>query len=110
MKNFTQSGETLTVTAPYAVSGGNGVLVGSLFGVAAADALNGAAVEVKTKGVFDLVALGTDTASVGAKIYWDNSNRRVTTTATSNTLIGVATAAKGSGATVASVYLDGCIR
>lgn len=110
MKNFVQTGETITVTAPYAVNAGDGVLVGTLFGVACVAAANGADVEIKNEGVFDMTALSSDTATQGTKIYWDNTNRRVTVTATSNTLIGAAVAAKAAAATTARVYLDGTVR
>jgi predicted RecA/RadA family phage recombinase len=110
MKNFVQSGEFLTVAAPYQVSSGGGLLVGSLFGVATYDAANGANVEIATEGVFDITALTADTGTVGAKMYWDNTNKRLTVTASGNTLVGVLTAAKGGTDTTARVYLDGCIR
>lgn len=110
MKNRTQDGETLTLAAPYDVASGAGMLVGSLFAVATSAALSGATVEACTEGVFVLTALSTDTASVGAKLYWDNTNKRLTTTSASNTLVGVATVAKTNGQTTATVYVDGCIR
>lgn len=110
MKNFVQTGDVITVPAPYAVSSGQGVLVGSLFGVATCDAANGANVDIVPEGVFDITALTSDTGTVGAKMYWDSTNKRLTTTATSNTLVGALTAAKGSSDTTARVYLDGVIR
>lgn len=110
MKNYVQSGDLITVTAPYAVSSGQGVLVGSLFGVATCDAANGASVDIMTEGVFDITALTSDTGTAGAKMYWDNTNKRLTTTTTSNTLVGVLTVAKGGSDATARVYLDGCIR
>lgn len=110
MKNFVQSGEVVTVTAPYAVTSGQGVLVGSLFGVAACDAANGASVEIATEGVFDIAALTADTGTQGTKMYWDNTNKRLTTTLTSNTLVGCLTVAKAGTDTTARVYLDGAIR
>lgn len=107
MKNYVQPGDTLTLTAPYAVSAGDGALVGTnIFGVACGTYANGAEGEFKTCGVFDLTTLGTDTPSVGTIAYWDNTNKRVTTTSTSNTKIGVFTAAKGSGVTVGRVRLN----
>lgn len=107
MKNFVQDGDVVTVAAPYALSSGQGALVGSLFGVATNGAASGASVELIIEGVVTLAALGTDTASVGAKAYWDNTNRRVTTTATSNSLIGVFLAAKASGDATATLRLNG---
>ena len=105
MKNYVQDGDTVTLPAPYAVTSGQGALVGSLFGVANHDAASGADCEFDTEGVFDVTALGTDTATPGAKLYWDNTNRRLTTTATNNTLVGVAVATKAAGATTARVRL-----
>ena len=105
-----QEGEILTVTAPYALASGDGCLVGSLFGIANFAAASGAPVEITTEGVFPIPALSTDTATVGTKAYWDNTNKRITTTLTSNVLVGAFTYVKASGETVAAVYLDGAIR
>lgn len=96
MKNFIQPGDVLTVAAPANVASGAGVLVGSLFGVAAAAALSGAPVEIATRGVFDLPKVGSQAWTVGARVYWDGT--ACTTTASTNKLIGVAAAAVGSGA------------
>jgi predicted RecA/RadA family phage recombinase len=98
MKNFVQEGDAIAVAAPYALTAGQGALVGSLFGVAAADADNGAEVVLVTQGVFDLTKVGSQAWTVGALIYWDNTNRRTTNVSTSNTLIGKAVLAVGSGA------------
>ena len=38
MKNSVQPGNTMTLTAPYAVTSGDGLLVGSIFGIASGDA------------------------------------------------------------------------
>lgn len=105
MKNFVQEGDNITVTAPAAVSSGAGVLVGSLFGVAVADAANGAAVTVSTRGVFGLAKKSAQAVSQGAKVYWDNTNSECTTTATGNTLIGVATTAALAADTTVDVRL-----
>lgn len=110
MKNFVQPGNVITVAAPYAVASSQGVLVGTLFGVATTDAANGTPVEIAREGVFDIAAVTADTAGQGAKIYWDNAARRLTTTATNNTLVGALTAAKGGSDTTARVLLDGVVR
>ena len=44
MKNFVQPSNTITLTAPYAVASGDGLLVGSIFGVAAGAAALGESV------------------------------------------------------------------
>jgi hypothetical protein len=47
--------------------------------------------------------------AVGAKVYWDDSAKVATITATDNTLIGVAVQAVGDGAdeTIGRVWLNG---
>lgn len=109
MKNFVQPGVNITVTAPYALTAGDGCLVGILFGIAAGTYLNGATdAELVTEGVFDITALSTDTASGSTLVaaYWDNTNKRITTTASGNTKVGVIVAAKASGETTARVRLN----
>lgn len=100
MKNFIQDGDTLTVPAPYALVSGAGCLVGSLFGVASADALITAEVEIKTTGVFDFPKAATQAWTVGVRVYWDDAAKNVTTNAAAgvNKLIGVAALAVAGGA------------
>ena len=109
MRNYIQKGETLTLAAPYAVSSGGGALIGSIFGVAANDYANGEEGEFQVAGVFDLVReSGASTAwTVGTLIYWDNTNKRTTKTATSNKLIGVAAKAAADGDATGRVRLNG---
>lgn len=109
MQNFVSNGGTATVTAPYALASGAGALVGTMFGVAQAAADNGASVVLALTGVFDLVKVGSQAWAVGAAIYWDNTAKACTTTVGSNTKIGVAVAAVGSGAgeTTGRVRLNG---
>lgn len=109
MKNYVQKGETLTLTAPYAVSAGGGALVGSVFGVATNDYANGEEGEFQVAGVFDLTReTGASTGfTQGTLIYWDNTNKRVTKTLTSNKLIGVAAKAAADGDATARVRLNG---
>ena len=109
MKNYVQKGETLTLTAPYAVSSGGGVLVGAIFGVASNDYASGEDGEFQVAGVFDLTReTGASSGfTQGALIYWDNTNKRVTKTATSNKLIGVAARAAADGDATGRVRLNG---
>ncbi len=98
MKNFIQPGHTVTFAAPYDRSSGQGALIGTIFGVAQNDVLSGVDCPFCVEGVFELVKVGSQAWTEGAKIYWDNTNKYCTTTAMSNTLIGVCTKAVGSGA------------
>lgn len=109
MKNYIQKGEMLTLTAPYAVSSGGGALVGSIFGVAAADVANAAEGEFQVCGVFDLTReTGASSGfTAGTLIYWDNTNKRITKTSTANKLIGVAVKDAADGDATGRVRLNG---
>lgn len=108
MKNYIQSGDVMTVPAPAAVSSGDLVIVGSLIGVAQADAASGADVAIVTTGVFELAKTDSQAWTVGAPIYWDVSESEATTVSTDNTLIGVAAEAVAStaGLVLGKVKID----
>ncbi len=112
MKNYVQPGNTITLTAPYAVTSGDGLLVGSIFGVAAGTAALGDPVETAVVGVYDLKKVASQAWAVGDKIYWDNTAKNTTKTLTSNTLIGVATDVVAGGATdlIGRVRLNGAFQ
>ena len=108
MKTYVQPGNTITLTAPYAVASGDGLLVGSIFGVASGTAALGETVEAALTGVYDLKKVASQAWSVGDKVYWDNTAKEATKTTTSNTLIGVAieAVAGGAGDTIGRVRLN----
>jgi predicted RecA/RadA family phage recombinase len=87
MKNYIQEGAIVTVVAPAEVASGAGLLFGQLFGVALRAAANGAEVDVQVKGVVTLPKAAGSIA-VGVLLYWDNTNKRATTTASGNRPIG----------------------
>ena len=107
MKNFIETGDIVPVTAPAAVTSGGGVLVGSLFGIAVTDAANGAPVEIKTLGVFELPKTSAQAWSQGAPIYWDNTAKVATTASSGNTLIGKALEIAANPSGTGIVRLDG---
>lgn len=110
MKNYVQPGETITVVAPYALSPGDGCQVGAVFGISAGSYASGADAEVFVDdAVFDITALSTDTvaANTPTLAYWDNTNKRITTSSSGNTKVGVIIAVKASGDTTARVRLNG---
>lgn len=114
MKNFVQPGDQLTVAAPYNVNGGQGVLIGQLFGVAFSDALNGASVDIATVGVFDMAKPSQAIFTVGAPVYFDTATLTVrsgndddsNSAGTNEVCIGVAVAAAGAGQTTVRVRLS----
>lgn len=113
MKNFIQPGNTVSLIAPSGgVVSGNGYLIGALFVVALHSAAAGAAFEGVTEGCFTLAAEGAGSGQAiaqGALVYWDNTEKRCTATATNNTKIGCAITAKITTATAVDVRLNGTV-
>jgi predicted RecA/RadA family phage recombinase len=106
VKNYIQEGDRIALAAPYAVSSGGGALIGAVFGVAVTDLANAEVGTFVLDGVFTLPK-ATGAATLGAKAYWDNTNKNITATVGSNTLVGVFVAAYASGDTTANVRLNG---
>jgi len=105
MKNYLQKGAMITVAAAAAVSSGEGVLVGAMFGVAAGDAGIGDDVTIAREGVFILNKLSAQAWTVGAKVYWDNTAGQCTTVVSANTLIGYAAQAAADPSATGVVVL-----
>ena len=107
MKNYVQPGNIITVTAPYAVASGDGLLVGAIFGVASGTAALGEAVETAVEGVYDLKKVASQAWAAGDKIYWDNTAKNINVPGAGRFPVGVATEASGNGVTGVAVRLDG---
>lgn len=107
MKTFIQNGDVITVTAP---SGGvascDGVIVGSLFGIAAFTAAEDEAVEIATRGVYILPKNPTAVIAVGAQVAWDATEKRIDLPGTGLYPVGVVTEAASNGITTVRVRLD----
>lgn len=107
MKTKIQEGDKLELTAPYAVTSGDGLLVGAIFGVASFTAGNGEQVTAHTRGVFELPKLSTDVVAAGDPLWWDNTNKRLTKTGVTGMFaVGKATKAAGNGVTTVEVLID----
>jgi predicted RecA/RadA family phage recombinase len=108
--NYVQSGdESLDLAAPYAVAAGAGALIGSMFVVALVTLANGAVGAFKRNGVWNLAKNSAEAWTVGQKVYWDNTNKVVTSTVGSNTLIGCAGAVAVNPSSVGRVILNGTV-
>lgn len=105
MNNFVQSGETILLTAPYTVTSGQAAKVGKFFGVACDDITSGATGQFKTEGVFNITKT-TGAIAQGDPVFWDNTNKYLTTTANSNAEVGVCLVAALSGDTTVTVKLN----
>lgn len=110
MKNYIQPGKNLTLAAPEAVASGRGLLVGGIFGIAQHDAASGADVTIALGGVVTHAKTEAQAWTLGAKLYWDNTNKVFTTAASGNTLVGAAAAVAANPSTTGVVFLDGAIR
>ena len=94
--NQLAEGEQITIVAPYACTKGNIVLFGNAFGVALDNANSAANVVLDVSGgVWQMTKVSGASTSIalGGYVYWDNTNSKVTVSASSNTKIGVATVA-----------------
>lgn len=104
--NMIRSGDVLPIALPYGRAAGEMFQVGTMLAVALATGTAGDVVNAARVGEFTLTCVGTDTcATAGIKLYWDNGNRRLTTTASTHQLAGHSTAAKGSGPTTVDIVL-----
>ncbi|OWJ69826.1 hypothetical protein CDV50_16025 [Haematobacter massiliensis] len=110
MKNYKMPGENITLPAPAAVLSGQAQLIGVIFGVAQFDASAGETCVYVRRGVFVLPKTSAQAWTAGVKIYWDDTNKVATTTASGNTLIGAAAAAAANPSAAGDVLLDGVIR
>ena len=109
MKTYVQPGDRINVTAAATTAAGDGVLVGSLFGIAFGYAESGDTLVIATTGVFTMSKVSTDAFTVGAPVYWDDSAGLVTTDddTGSNPEIGLAVTAAGNPSGSVNVRLNG---
>jgi len=99
MKNLVQQeGNLITIVAPSGgVVSGTGVLIGdALFGISTVTADAGASVEIATEGVFTLAKTSTAVIAIGDVLYWDDTNKVVNVTSTSQVPVGIALSAAGN--------------
>ena len=114
MINAINGGDILTFTASRSINSGGGVLVGGVFGVAAADAASGATVVVYREGTYSLTKTGAVSGlalAVGDTVYWDDvayaCTPLPTTSGVANFAIGTCVEAATTAATTAKVVLSG---
>lgn len=106
MRNHIFRGIGLPLTAPSGgVVSGVAIKIGALVVVPSTTAAEGETFNGDTEGCFELAAATSQTWSELALLYWDNTNKVFTTTASGNTKAGVAIAAKISAAATGQVKL-----
>lgn len=104
MKNFIQTGDTLTLTPAAAVLSGVGYLFGAaVFGVATNDVAISTPGEFKTEGVVEIAKTSALAISVGDRLFWDPAGKCVNKTSAAQQCVGVAVAAASNPS--ATVYM-----
>lgn len=110
-RNFIQPGNVLTLTAPSGgVVAGTAYLIGALLVVAQNTVDEALPFEGMPVGVHTLPKATGAAWTEGAALYWDNTAKKLTTTAASNTLVGCAAAAAGSSDATGACRLNGAAR
>lgn len=107
-QNYIEPGDVFEYTVPASttIASGDGVIIGDTFGVALGKGVTGDVIAVSVCGVYTLPK-ATGAISVGAKVYWDASAKKITATDASgaNKLAGYAFASELSAATTVRVKL-----
>lgn len=106
MKNFIADGNHMEHTPTAAIISGAMVLAGTKVGVALADIPVNTPGVLRVTGVFNYTKNTADVVAQGAALYWDNTNKRLTTTASGNTYAGYAFAAANGTATTVDIKIN----
>lgn len=110
MKTRVMSGRHIAVAAPYDVKPGDGVQVGAVFGIACADAAQGATVTIcLDRDVFVLPKAPRLAWAACDRVYWDSEKRHCTVTAKGNRLIGASVGAATADDSSAAVVLGAAV-
>lgn len=101
--NFIAPGDTIELTAPdatddVAVEAGGGLKNGNIFGIAVNKIEPGESGPCKRTGVWSLPKVGSQAWTKGVKVYWDDTNKWLTSTASSHLFVGLAYEAVAGGA------------
>lgn len=104
--NHIQPGEVINFTATAALAVGAGVKIGLRLGVTLVALAIGANGSVAVSGVWSLPKLSTDVVTQGVLLYWDDTNKRLTVTATANTLAGYAFEDSAAGVATVAIKLN----
>jgi len=104
--NFIQEGKALDYTpSGSSLVSGEFLLLGIIGAVAATAIADGKTGAVHVSGVFS-VPKASGAITQGAKLYWNSTNSNLTTTATGNTIVGVAAEAAASGDANVKILLN----
>lgn len=106
MKVEVQKGDVLSLTTPQGgVTSGQAILVGAILAIALADYAATVVGQYYVRGVHTVAKLSTDVVAEGVALYWDDTNKRLTVTASGNTKVGYAAAAAGNPSSTCNILL-----
>jgi predicted RecA/RadA family phage recombinase len=106
MKNYIKSGRVITAAASRTLSSGDGMLIGSLFGVASTDVTSGSDGEFQTEGVFTLAKTSAEAWVQGDPIYWNDTTYKCDNSSAAGQLVGVAESAAANPSSTGRVRLN----
>ena len=102
-----QNGSVLDITLGSDVNVGDVVPLGnSMISIACSSGLTGEVIAVETEKVWTINAKTADVISIGDTLYFDVTNRELTTTATSNIKAGIAVSSKGATAGTIDIKIN----
>lgn len=105
--NYVKDGDVLDYqNGGTAIAAGAVVLVGKRIGVALSAIAANAIGPLGMVGVWNISKASADVVAQGDLLYWDNTNGRLTTSASGNTQAGFADAAAGNGATTVNIKIN----
>jgi predicted RecA/RadA family phage recombinase len=108
MQNYRQSGDFLTLPAPTGGTvSGRAYLIGAVVLVAQEAKAQTLPCVFLRQGVVEHAKTSAQAWAVGATLYWDDTNKVFTTTATSNTSAGFAAEAASNPSATGLVCLHG---
>ena len=108
MQNYLGDGDVLYLpSAPAPLVSGQGLLIGSMFGIVLASVAEGQPFVLWLKGTYQLPKNASEVWTVGEGLYWDNGNMWLTITSAGNTRVGVAAALTVNPSGVGNVRLNG---
>lgn len=107
MRSYVQKGDAVTVMATKNIEADEGVLIGSLFGIAQNKASEGDHLVLVTRGVFLQEVTATGDIELGDPVYFDASTGEFTDDSDGTFLAGVAVseASPTSGVAIVDVLI-----
>lgn len=106
MKNFIQPGNSIDFTAGADLVSGQGLLIGSLFGVVTGAVANGEKGALLIEGVVELPKNTATAFAVGAPVEWDDTAKELVAAAAGDIDVGYAVEAKLAADTTLKIKLS----